>query len=52
MILHFSSQQSPSQKFKYGPSKVYDWALLGPSLIIYCKPWIYPWNIIALSLYR
>jgi len=29
-------------KFKHGPSKVYDWALLGPSLIIYCKSWIYP----------
>jgi len=26
----------PSQKFKHGPSKIYNWALLGPSLIIYC----------------
>jgi len=26
--------------------------LLGPSLINYCKPWIYPWRIIALNLYR
>jgi len=32
-------------------NKIYYWALLGPSLINYCKPWIYPWGIIALSLY-